>query len=45
MIGIGAIGCYVPKKRLSNLERSEEFGISEDFIESKLGDEGLHRDP
>lgn len=37
MIGIKAIGCYVPEQFIDNLARVQEFGISEDFVKSKTG--------
>jgi len=43
MIGIGAIGCYVPEGRIANRDRLEEFGVTERFIESKLGFRQLAR--
>lgn len=37
MIGITAIGSYVPEDSLDNLARLDEFGITESFISEKTG--------
>jgi 3-oxoacyl-[acyl-carrier-protein] synthase-3 len=37
MIGITEIGSYIPTKRISNIERKEEFNTDEDFIFNKIG--------
>jgi 3-oxoacyl-[acyl-carrier-protein] synthase-3 len=37
MIGITEIGSYIPNKRLSNIERKEQFDTDEDFIYNKIG--------
>ena len=37
MIGITAIGSYIPEGRISNLERAEKFDTDAGFIENKLG--------
>jgi 3-oxoacyl-[acyl-carrier-protein] synthase-3 len=37
MIGIEAIGTYLPQERVSNLERLEKFGLKEEFIHNKVG--------
>jgi 3-oxoacyl-[acyl-carrier-protein] synthase-3 len=37
LIGIKAIGAYLPAQRISNLERKDKFGISEEFIERRIG--------
>jgi 3-oxoacyl-[acyl-carrier-protein] synthase-3 len=37
MIGIQAIGSYVPERRVSNYANKEQFGIDDDFIENKIG--------
>jgi len=37
MIGITEIGSYIPPKRLSNIERKEQFDTDEDFIYNKIG--------
>lgn len=37
MIGIQAIGVYLPQGRISNFDRKEKFGISEEFIEERIG--------
>jgi 3-oxoacyl-[acyl-carrier-protein] synthase-3 len=36
-VGIEAIAAYVPEGRLSNLDRLEAFGVTADFIETKIG--------
>jgi len=36
-VGIEAIAAYVPSGRRSNLDRLAAFGITEDFIDSKIG--------
>lgn len=37
MIGIEAIGYYIPEGRNSNLERLEHFGTDESFVKNKIG--------
>jgi len=37
MIGIEAIGTYIPEQRIDNLERMDVFGVDEDFLTSKTG--------
>lgn len=37
MIGIRAIGAYVPDAVISNYERAESFGVDSAFIDGKLG--------
>jgi 3-oxoacyl-[acyl-carrier-protein] synthase-3 len=37
MIGITEIGSYIPSKRISNIERKEQFDTDEDFIYNKIG--------
>jgi len=37
MIGIEAVGVYIPETRISNYSRQEEFNLDSNFIESKLG--------
>src|SRR5881628_2643946 len=37
MIGITEISSYIPLKRLSNIERKEQFDSDEDFIYNKIG--------
>jgi 3-oxoacyl-[acyl-carrier-protein] synthase III len=37
MIGITEIGSYIPSRRLSNIERKEQFETDEDFIYNKIG--------
>jgi len=37
MIGITEIGSYIPGKRISNIERKEQFDTDEDFIYNKIG--------
>ena len=37
MIGIKAIGTYLPQGRISNFDRKEKFGISDEFIEERIG--------
>lgn len=37
MLGIEAIGSYVPAGRVSNYDRKEQFGIDDHFIEEKIG--------
>jgi hypothetical protein len=36
MTGIREIGSYIPSKRLSNIERKEQFDTDEDFIYNKI---------
>ncbi len=36
-VGIRAIGAYIPATFLSNYARKEEFDITDDFIENKIG--------
>jgi len=40
MIGIHAIAGYIPEGRESNFDKRVQFGLEEDFIESKIG---VHR--
>lgn len=37
MIGIKAIGTYLPPGRISNLARWEDFGLTEDSINNRIG--------
>jgi 3-oxoacyl-[acyl-carrier-protein] synthase-3 len=37
MIGIKAIATFLPHNRISNFSRMEKFGITEEFINDKLG--------
>lgn len=37
MIGINSIGVYIPDHKISNLELTEKFGVTEDFIKEKIG--------
>ena len=37
MIGIRAIGSYVPEGSISNRDRREQFDLTDDFISGKLG--------
>jgi 3-oxoacyl-[acyl-carrier-protein] synthase-3 len=37
MIGITEIGSYIPAKRISNIDRKNEFDTDEDFIFNKIG--------
>jgi len=37
MIGIEAIGTYIPEKRIDNLARMQNFGVDEVFLRSKTG--------
>lgn len=37
MIGIGAIGTYVPARRIENRARMEEFAVTEQFLSEKIG--------
>lgn len=37
MIGIEQVGVYLPKNRISNYDRKEQFGIDNNFIENKIG--------
>lgn len=37
MVGIKAIGTYLPEERISNLDRLEKFGLKEEFIHNKVG--------
>jgi len=37
MIGIKAIGTYLPEKRISNFDRIEKFDMTESFIRDKIG--------
>ena len=37
MIGIKAIGTYLPEKRISNFDRIEKFDMTESFIREKIG--------
>ncbi len=43
MIGIRAIASHVPCDSLSNYERREEFGLTDEFISGKLGIERVSR--
>lgn len=43
MIGIRSIASYVPRDRLSNYDRRDEFGLTDDFIVGKLGVEKVSR--
>lgn len=43
MIGLHAIASYVPPASISNYERREEFGLTDDFIVAKLGVESVSR--
>ena len=37
MIGIGAIGTYVPGRRIENRARMAEFAVTEQFLADKIG--------
>ncbi|MBC8257919.1 MAG: ketoacyl-ACP synthase III [SAR324 cluster bacterium] len=37
MVGIKAIGCYLPEGRISNFERKEKFGMTDSFVLEKIG--------
>ena len=37
MIGIEQVGVYLPKNRISNYDRKEQFSIDNNFIEDKIG--------
>ena len=37
MIGIKAIGTYLPEKRISNFDRIEKFDMTDSFIREKIG--------
>lgn len=37
MIGVKAIAVYLPERRISNFDRKEKFGISDEFIEERIG--------
>ncbi|MFA6567956.1 MAG: ketoacyl-ACP synthase III [Victivallales bacterium] len=37
MLGIEEIGSYIPHGRISNYSRKEKFGITDQFIEDKIG--------
>jgi len=37
MIGIEAIGTYIPEQRIDNLARMEKFGVDATFLETKTG--------
>ena len=43
MIGIRALASYVPSGGISNFDRREEFGLSDEFITEKLGVERVSR--
>jgi len=43
VIGIGAIGCYVPELRIANRERMQEFEVTEEFLAGKLGFQAVAR--
>lgn len=42
-VAIEAIASYIPPGRLSNIDRAEEFGIDQRFIDEKLGVETVSR--
>ena len=37
MIGIKAIGTYLPEARTSNFDRMNKFGMTESFVKHKIG--------
>lgn len=37
MIGISEIGVHIPERRVSNLERLDEFTVTEEFVRDKIG--------
>ena len=37
MIGIKAIGTYLPEARTSNFDRMNKFGMTESFVKNKIG--------
>jgi len=37
MIGVAQIGCYIPEKKLSNLDLLEKFKTDEAFVRDKIG--------
>ena len=37
MIGIKAIGTYLPNVRTSNFDRMDKFGMSASFVRDKIG--------
>ncbi|RBO85742.1 ketoacyl-ACP synthase III [Marinomonas aquiplantarum] len=37
MIGIRAIGSYLPENKINNVEQARQFGESDDFISTKIG--------
>lgn len=41
MIGIKAIGSYIPAKRVSNYLKKEKFEITDEFIKDKIGVEAV----
>ncbi|MBO6792759.1 MAG: ketoacyl-ACP synthase III [Balneolaceae bacterium] len=43
MIGIEAIGKYLPERLISNFDRKEEFGIDDNFITDKIGIQSVTR--
>jgi 3-oxoacyl-[acyl-carrier-protein] synthase III len=43
MIGIEAIGLYIPRTRISNLDRASKFSTDKDFIKNKIGIEYVSR--
>lgn len=43
MIGLRAIGSYVPPGRISNYDRRQEFDLTDEFIVEKLGVERVSR--
>jgi 3-oxoacyl-[acyl-carrier-protein] synthase-3 len=43
MIGIGAIGTYVPARRIMNRGRMTEFAVTEQFLAEKIGFEAVAR--
>jgi 3-oxoacyl-[acyl-carrier-protein] synthase-3 len=43
MIGIEAIGSYLPERKISNFDRKEEFDIDDTFIVEKIGIQAVTR--
>ena len=43
MIGIEAIGSYLPERKISNFDRKEEFDIDDTFIVDKIGIQAVTR--
>jgi len=41
MVGIQEIASYIPEKRISNYNKKEKFGITDDFIKNKIGVESV----